>query len=336
MAELRQDPVSRDWVIVNPERAQRPHDTARTAAAQRCPFCRGNEDLLPTVLDSIVDHAGTWLVRAVPNKFPALAEGAPDSPPPRHAAGWHWRPGRGRHEVIIESPAHDWLLGPGETAQARRVLEMYLRRYRSLAAADRWTRQIVLFRNHGPHAGTSLRHPHSQIVATPVVSPEVRRRMADEVAFYDASGCCALCRVLDNELGSGIRIVHRSRHFVTFAPYAPRAAYHLQTVPRRHCAGFAQAQTAELDDLAAHLCAVCGALRAQLDDPDFNLVVVTPPLDQVHQQANHWFIDIVPRLSTPAGFELGAGIPIVSATPESAATALRARLAPADDPSTAA
>lgn len=326
MAELRQDPISRDWVIVNPARAQRPHDTASPASVH-CPFCPGNDALLPSVLDRLVDDSGNWLVRAVPNKFPALADAATDGAPPRHAQGWHWRAGRGRHEVIIESPAHDWALGPGQSAQARRVLEMYVRRYRSLASADGWTRQIVLFRNHGPRAGTSLRHPHSQIVASPVVSPEVRRRMADEVAFYDASGGCALCQMLQYELDAGDRIVHPSRHFVTCAPYASRAGYQLQVLPRRHSAAFAQVDGAELDDLATHLCAVCGALRDGLGDPDFNLVVVTPPLDQVHRQANHWFIEIVPRLSTPAGFELGAGIPIVSETPERAASALRARLA---------
>lgn len=326
MAELRQDPISHDWVILSPRRADRPHD-ARSTPSVLCPFCPGNEHLLPSVHESLEDDTGRWLVRAVPNKFPALAEASSGAMPPPDADGWHWRDGRGHHEVIIDSPDHGWRLGAGEAAHAKRVLEMYVRRYRALAQGDSSTRQVVVFRNHGPRAGTSLRHPHSQIVATPVVSPEVRRRMADEVAFYDASGHCALCDVVDRETASGARIVLRSEHFVSAAPYAPRAGYHLQVIPRKHCATFTQVQPAELDDLAAHLCEVCGALDAQLHDPDFNLVVVTPPLDQVHNQANHWFIDIVPRLSTPAGFELGSGIPVVSVSPETAASALRERLA---------
>ena len=187
-------------------------------------------------------------------------------------------------------------------------------------------RQVVLFRNHGLRAGTSLDHPHAQIIATPVVAPETRWRLAEEIEFFDTMGTCGLCHVLEKELAGGERIVLAGEHFVTIAPYASRVQYHLQIIPRRHTPAFSEVLESELDELAAHLGRVLGVLHRLLDDPDYNLVVVTPPLDQIHRHANHWFIDVLPRLSTPAGFELGSRISINVQMPEQAAAELRAQL----------
>jgi UDPglucose--hexose-1-phosphate uridylyltransferase len=321
MPELRQDPITRDWVIVNPERAQRPKDDG--AARGACPFCPGNESLTPAAVDSL-EEAGRWSVRAVPNRFPALRVDAPAAE--AVPAGWRRRAGYGHHEVIVESPEHDAALADMPPAQVRRVLEMYARRFRALAGRDGRVRQVVLFRNHGARAGTSLGHPHAQIVATPVVAPEMRRRMMDEVEFFDTTGACGMCHVLARELEAGVRVVHASRRFVTLAPFASRVPWHLQTVPREHSPSFLDVEAAALDDLAPHLRAVLGALRRQLGDPHYNLVLVTPPLDQVHRHANHWFIEIVPRLTTPAGFELGSRIVVNTLYPEQAAAELRAAL----------
>jgi len=321
---LRQDPITRDWVIINPERAQRPKDNDAARAA--CPFCPGNESLTPAAVDSLDEH-GHWLVRTVPNRFPALradvhAETAPETLP----EGWRQQAGYGQHEVIVEAREHEATLENLAVEQVRRVLEMYSRRFRALAESDGHVRQVVLFRNHGIRAGTSLTHPHAQIVATPVVAPEMRRRMMDEIGFFDTTGSCGMCHVLAREREAGTRIVYDSKCFVTLAPFASRVPWHLQIVPREHCPSFLEVDSATLDDLAPHLRTVLGALRRRLGNPHYNLVVVTPPLDQVHRHANHWFIEIVPRLTTPAGFELGSRIVVNIHAPEAAAAELRANL----------
>jgi UDPglucose--hexose-1-phosphate uridylyltransferase len=331
MSELRQDPITHDWVIINPGRASRPHDAAG-AGTTSCPFCPGNETLTPAALDSVCAPDGSWLVRAVPNRYPVLDEAEPDSLLDEpHGGLWRRRPGYGHHEVIIESRDHDVKLGLVPIDQARRVLEMYARRARSLAGRDGRLRQIVLFRNYGTRAGTSLAHPHSQIVATPTVSPETRRRVMDEIAFFDENGCCGQCRELDLERASGDRIVLESKAFVTLAPYASGNPYQLRIVPRRHCASFLEVEEAELDDLAGHLTGILAALIARLGDPHYNLVVSSAPLDLVHRSASHWFIEILPRLTTPAGFELGSRIVVNVQTPERAATELRAQITIPDD-----
>lgn len=321
MSELRQDPITRDWVIINPARALRPHDGG---GAVPCPFCPGHERHATEAVDSIEGPDGRWLVRSLPNKYPVL------STPPQEAAGGapagsaRRLAGRGYHEVIVESPEHATTLGAMPVEQARRVLEMYARRYRALAARDGSVRQVVLFRNQGTLAGTSLTHPHSQIVATPAVSPETRRRVNDEIAFFDEHGRCGLCQVLEDERDAGERVVLETSCFLTKAPYASRNPYQLHVVPLRHCPSFDEVEPGELDDLAQHLTRVVAALRACLGEPHYNLVVSSPPLDVVHRSASHWYIEILPRITTPAGFELGSRIVVNVKAPEQAASELRA------------
>ncbi len=324
MSELRQDPITQVWVIINPERAHRPRDGDSATAVAGCPFCPGNEALSSASVERIDDPDGHWLVRAVSNKYPVLESGSRVRRQ-RHRTGskWRHRVGYGHHEVIIETPDHQATIGTMPVDQVRRIVAMYLRRFHALSRYDGLLRQVVIFRNHGPRAGTSLRHPHSQIIATPVVSPEIRQRMAGDIAFFDRTGSCAQCRVLAQELRARRRIIHQSTRFVAIAPYASQAPYQIQIIPRRHQPTFGRADAAELDDLAGHLSRVLAALHGRLDDPDYNLVIFTPPLDQIHRSANHWLIDIVPRLNTPAGFELGSRIIVNITPPETAARELR-------------
>jgi UDPglucose--hexose-1-phosphate uridylyltransferase len=321
MSELRQDPVTHDWVIVSPGRKGRPHDPGGESRA--CPFCPGHESEAPDAVDEIRDDDGRWLVRALPNKFPVLAtppgsdESIARTPTGRGLAG------SGMHEVIVESTSHDATLGSMSVEEVRRVIGMYARRFRALACHDGSVRQVVLFRNQGARAGTSLAHPHSQIIASPVVSPETRRRVNDEIAFYDEHGDCAQCRVLDVERSAAERVVLESPRFLSYAPYASTNPYQLQIAPLRHCPSFLDVDEAELDDLAGHLARVLDALRAVLGEPDYNLIVATPPLDVVHQAASHWYLEILPRLQTAAGFELGSRIVVNTTPPETGAAELR-------------
>jgi UDPglucose--hexose-1-phosphate uridylyltransferase len=324
MSELRQDPITHDWVIINPERAKRPQDASSQGSI--CPFCPGNEHLTPKPTDCFMDGK-QWSVRAVPNRFPALdTERQLPSLSERVTSGWRQLPGYGYHEVIIETPEHRQALPTLPQNQLEKVVEMYVRRYRALGGADAAVRQVVVFRNHGRRAGTSLAHPHSQIVATPVVAPETRRRLSAEIEFFDATGSCGLCYTLETELQAAARIVDSNDRFVALAPYASRAPYHIQIIPRRHSSNFVEIEPMEIGRLAAALGRALGALYRRLNDPDYNLVLVTPPLDQVHRFANHWFIDVMPRLTIPAGFELGSRIVVNIQTPEQAALELRSCL----------
>ena len=209
MSELRQDPTTRNWVIVAPERQVRPHDQAspiREEARSKasCPFCPGLESQTPRELWRLDAPDGSWRVRVVPNKFPALT---PDAGRGRQERdGFLAMPGHGHHEVIIESPRHDWDLATAIQPEVRAVLEAYRARYRALREAGD-SALIVIFRNHGRGSGTSLQHPHSQILAAPVVPLQVRRRLDVARQHFDDLGTCLYAEVLDRELGDGRRVV---------------------------------------------------------------------------------------------------------------------------------
>ena len=75
MPELRKDPIIDRWVIIAPERADRPNALVRPRPerdGEPCPFCPGNERMTPPELLVHHDAAPGWSVRVVPNRYPAL------------------------------------------------------------------------------------------------------------------------------------------------------------------------------------------------------------------------------------------------------------------------
>lgn len=327
MTELRQDPTSRNWVILAPERSLRPHDHAaprRVPSAVGCPFCPGREAETPAELWRLAGPDGSWRIRVVPNKFPVLHDDVPADRENRD--GFHRMAGHGQHEVLIESPRHDWDLASGSQTEVRDVLAAYRERYRALRTASD-AAVIVVFRNHGLGSGTSLDHPHSQLVAAPVVPPQVRRRLDVARAHADDLGTCLYLDLVERELADGRRIISAGERLVSFQPYAAAAAYETWIVPRFHQSSFGSIDDATLDELAETLRRVLLALCHHLDDPPYNLVVHSPPLGDEQRAYFTWYLQIVPRLSTPAGFELATGIPINPSLPEETAAELRGALA---------
>jgi len=140
----------------------------------------------------------------------------------------------------------------------RGVLEAYRARYRALTSETKGV--ILLFRNHGPGAGTSLDHPHSQIVATPVVPIQVRHRFEVAMQHYNDLGTCLYLDMLDRELRDGRRIVLETEEFVAFQPFASAVAHETWIMPRWHQASFGDATDAALDALAPALRSVLHGL----------------------------------------------------------------------------
>ncbi len=187
--------------------------------------------------------------------------------------------------------------------------------------ADPGVRHVILFRNHGEAAGISLRHPHSQIIALPMVPMQIEDRLRAYREHYEARGHCLMCETIAAEIEQESRIVQQSRHFVSMIPYAALSPFHLWVFPLRHSSGFGDITGEERRDLAGHLHGLLKRLNRGLDDPSYNLVLRSDAAgDLAHM---HWYISIVPRLAMPAGFELGSGMYINSAMPEESAAFLR-------------
>lgn len=332
MAELRQDPATQEWVIVATERARRPEDFVRGARPQPaperaalCPFCPGNEALTPPETlayrrDGQVNGPGWW-VRAVPNRYPALVpEGSQDRT--EDVRLFRRMDGLGQHEVLIESPDHRGTFCLFDDKQVEEVLLAYRERYLELSK-QRWARLIIVFRNQGVTAGTSLSHPHSQIIATPVVPINLRRKHELAVRYYDSAGRCLYCDIVAQELNVGRRIILQTEDFVAFHPFASRFPFETWIAPLRLQASFALITVDEAKRLAKVLKTVLAKLYYGLNDPDYNFVIHTAPVGDEHKEYYLWHLQIVPRLTTPAGFEMGSGIFITTSLPEDTAEFMR-------------
>jgi len=327
MPELRRNMATGEWVVIATERAKRPEEFAshrepRTSPPHRddCPFCPGNEHLTPGLVFALPPE-GPWQVRVFPNKFAALT---PDIPLQRSCDGhFHKATGYGFHQVIVETPRHDLPLALQEPGGVDRVVEAWHRAYSFLAASP-GVEFVIPFKNHGEAAGTSLEHPHSQIIGLPIFPGHIRGRMEEAIRFYDAEGECVFCAMIRMERTAGVRVVAENARFIAFVPYAAFSPFHLWIFPKAHQSSFQELDDACKADLSALLRPVLRKIHAGLQDPDFNLMVRSGPADSPRLQYFHWYISIVPRLGKAAGFELGSGMYINTARPEESAAFLRA------------
>jgi len=329
MSDFRQDITTREWVIVAPERAKRPNSSEPAVREESkpppwdesCPFCPGNEDRSPHEVFRLDDGQSGWITRVVPNLYPALA---PDSDATRHVEEGIFKriAGAGVHEVIVETPVHNSNMASFDGAQMANVLLTYRNRYNSLKELP-FVRFISVFKNHGKRAGTSLCHPHSQLIATSIAPPYVRRKLDIALQHYDEMGTCLYCDLVQHELRVGRRVTAATESFLAFHPYASRSPFETWVLPSQHSPCFGQASDRDLRDLADILHRTLSSLTALLGDFDFNLVICSSPTED---EANHyydWHIIVVPRLTTAAGFEIGSGMPITTATPEETADRVR-------------
>lgn len=334
MSLLRYDAMTNDWVVFAPERARRPHEPKKPAIQSEasgssgalCPFCPGNEHLTdPEIFatrDGTPPNAPGWKTRVVPNKFPALRI---EEDYHRREEGVIFRAmgGCGAHEVIVESPDHDRSLGHQSVEQIEAVLRTLQIRFNDLMRDARF-QAIVLFKNHGEGAGTSLRHPHWQLIATPVVPRLLRLKHAVATDYFDHTGDCIYCVLLAEELAVGKRIVVENEHFAAIMPYAARLPFETWILPKAHHSSFGWMPGDRLWPLAETLKTVVLKLHSGLDNPDFNLIINTVPRGDEDKRYFLWHIEILPRLTMPAGFELGSGMSINTVLPEDAASFLAA------------
>ncbi len=332
MSFLRFDQTTADWVIFAPSRARRPHEFRNRPVVPEevpqldahCPFCPGNESLTPAEIYAERSRGAgisQWSVRVVANKFPALRI-EEDHRHYENGEGFRYMGGCGAHEVIIESPTHNRPLAEQSIEQIERVLRTAQSRHNDLMRDLRF-QTVVIFKNQGEAAGTSLKHPHWQLIATPVVPRLLRLKYSVATDYFDMTGDCLYCDKTQHELDEKKRIVAINDQFVALVPYAAHLPFETWVLPRTHQASFGLVNPEHFRPLAEILKAVLLKLHRGLENPDFNLTIDTVSRGDEDKPYFLWHIRILPRLTTPAGFELGSGMSINTVLPEEAAEYLR-------------
>ncbi|MBU0961328.1 MAG: galactose-1-phosphate uridylyltransferase [Proteobacteria bacterium] len=331
MPELRKDPVLGRWIIIARERGKRPTDfvIAETPTTGGfCPLCPGNENTTPhEVLSYGREHgfpnSPGWKVRVVPNKYPALViEGDLN----REGEGLYDKMnGIGAHEVIIESPRHDDTFADLPPEHLVLVLKAFQHRICDLEHDDRF-RYVLIFKNFGKAAGASLEHSHSQLVALPVLPRKIYSELAGASTYFNYKERCVYCDIIHQELKQDVRVVCKNNHFITITPFAPRTPFEMWILPIKHSSAYHQQSDEQLAALAEIFSESLCRLDACIPNVPYNFVLHTQPLRSESMEHFHWHFEIVPKLTSIAGFEWGSGFYINPMPPEEAATYLRESL----------
>lgn len=331
MPQLRQNLILKEWVIIATERAKKPEQLKENKDInaqnvpewdEKCPFCKGNEEKSGNVSEFYrIGDMSNWRLRVIPNKFPALSP--VDGNIQVNTSGYlRHMDGIGNHEVLIESPKHNITIATMDECEVLDILKTYQLRITSLMALD-YIESVIPFRNHGTKAGASQIHPHSQIIALPVIPKDLIYRMNESIRYHEEHRECLFCRVMKSEMDSGERIIFETDHFVVFVPYAAYSPFSMWVFPKRHTSSFCDVTPAELNDLSVVLRKSLRKLYFGVNDPDYNYIIRSSPKGYDNSPFFHWYLTIVPRLTRTAGFELGSGMFINPSIPEENAVYLR-------------
>lgn len=309
-----------------PGRRRRPHQASgevRGVSSSSCPLCPGREAETPReVLRLPPEDGNPWAVRVVPNKFAVLSpeQGGPEE----RCEGmlFRERDGVGYHELVVDSAHHDRRIAEMSGGEVALILDAYHDRYRELRN-DARVAYIVVFKNVGSRAGASLQHPHSQIVAVPMAPRSLEQRYARARAYHDETKRCLYCDMVEAEREAATRMVGETDRFVAFCPFASGVPFETWIAPKAHQPSFGATSRADRLELGELLRSSLRRADEALGRPDFNYVLHTAPVSEENEPYYLWHLQILPRTTTLAGFELGSGIPINTTLPEDAAAALR-------------
>lgn len=328
MPELRKDPILGRWIIISKERGKRPTDfivERNVSKGGFCPLCPGNENTTPPEVlaygrSASAPNTPGWSLRVVPNKYPALViEGNLD----KEGDGlYDMMNGIGAHEVLIESPSHDEVFTYLPLDRMQQVFLAFRDRINDLSKDPRF-RYVMIFKNFGQAAGASLEHSHSQLIALPILPRMIVSELDGSLSYYKYKERCIFCDIIRQELRQDVRVVCKNELFITIAPYAPRSPFELWILPIRHSSSYASLDDQAFYALAKIFSESMRRLDRCLPGVPYNFVLHTSPLRSNPLEHFHWHFEIMPKLTSIAGFEWGSGFYINPTPPEDAAKYLQ-------------
>jgi UDPglucose--hexose-1-phosphate uridylyltransferase len=329
ISELRRDIVSGSWVAYATGRKFRPEprkDKPRVSdianEKTECPFCRENFDKQKQAKDTLIyfDKNGDWSLRVFPNKFPIFSPGKKQLNK-REVGPYEVMDGVGYHEVLTTAD-HKKNFPDLSLDKIVEVFNAYQQRYIALMN-KRNVKYISIFKNYGRSAGASIVHPHNQIVAMPVIDPDVARSIHGSAKYYQSHQECVHCNMINWELEKKQRLVYENDEFVVVCPFVSRVSFEMRIYPKRHLSYFERITPEQKLRLSEAVKVALFQVKYQLDDPDYNMFLHTAPCDGQAYDHYHWHLEIFPKTSIWAGLELSTGIEVCTVLPEEAAEMLK-------------
>ena len=341
MSEFRYNYLKDTWVIIATERSKRPHDynvsiyEEPITDTSKCPFEYGNEDKTPPEIFAIRPNASApntpgWLVRVFPNRYPALR--IENSTLSEGYYIFDKKGGFGAHEVIVETPDHFKHIQDFDQQDFINMFIAFRERMKSLYN-DYRIKYIHIFKNHGKEAGKSLVHSHSQLIALPMIPKQPLTKIIQSQKYFLEKERCYTCDEIKLESQLGERVIYENENFISYCPYASLYPFEIKIAPKFHSHDFSTITEDTMKDLADIMRFTVKKLDKTLINPPFNMILYSAPPyrdDVVNKEMFnhinryfHWHIEILPRITTLAGFELGTDYYINPTSPEEAAKFLR-------------
>jgi len=336
MPELRKDPVLGRWIIISKSRGKRPTDFPVEGYSTEngfCPLCPGNEQATPPEVLAFGEgedgrEQAPWLVRVVPNKYPALVI---EGDLAKEGVGlYDQMNGIGAHEVIVETPDHNQSFADFQPERIALIFRAYRERILDLAKDLRF-KYVMVFKNHGKAAGASLEHSHSQLIALPILPRMIVSELAGAESYFRYKERCLFCDMIRQEIQMDKRVVCQNDRFITIMPFAPRTPFEMWVLPKYHSSAFCRQNDEELLSLAEVFSETMKRLNGCIPGVQYNFVLHTEPLRAGGLEHFHFHFEIVPKLTSIAGFEWGSGFYINPMPPEEATTLMREALSTAAD-----
>lgn len=327
MSELRQDIISGDWVLIAPGRAARPkfldekRKPRKASPKSTCPF----EDLKKSgnwPASLIYPNEKDWKIAVIPNKYPAVERGSVCSVPFRHGI-YHARTAVGTHSLLITRDHNRQFIDLSD-AEATKVFDV-LQSLHQMAARDRCAAYISSFYNYGVLAGASVWHPHYQILTLPIIPPHTVHSLRGANDYFKKFKRCVRCDIITVERKRKARVVAENEHAIAIVPYASKHPFEVAIMPKKHWPSFRETPSAVVRGVALMLRSTMRDMKKRVNDPDMNFFVHDAPLDHKDYSHHHWHIEVLPRVSSDAGFEFSTGIEINIVDPDHAAAMLRGK-----------
>ena len=325
-SELRQDIVSGDWVMIVPSRARegpsgliKKGEKRKKAPQKGCPFC--NPKINPGKLRFLYMKGKDWRIKIIENKYPVVTHKK------FHARFfkkglYSFVEGVGYHELII-SRNHNKNFAHLNKKEASFLFQAFQNRYQ-LFSNDSCCAYVSIFHNWGPTAGASVYHPHYQMISIPVVPPDVKHSLDGSTRFFHKYKKCVHCEIIKTEKKEKKRIIYENKQAIVFTPFAAREPFELRVFPKKHLPCFEDTPRQDLEGIVEALQMALSKIEKRLNDPDYNFFIHTAPVKNKKKYEHyHWHIEIQPKISISAGFELGTGIEITIVDPNDAAKILR-------------
>lgn len=247
MAELRYNPLLRDWTMVAANRQFRPQ-----MPQNNCPFCPGSGKV-PDMYD----------VYAYNNDYPVLS---PQPPEPEAVATGIYKtePAYGKCEVILYSSNHTATLPDLSVNHILKLIDLWVERFRVLER-DKKHKYIFIFENRGSEVGVTMPHPHGQIYAYPYIPLKIRRELESCQAHFEASGNCLICDMNTEEKSFSERVIYETNHFISYLPFFTDYPYGAFVVAKSHKSCITDLTAEERMDLAHILKTVVSGMDALFD-----------------------------------------------------------------------